>query len=413
MKKQSFSSTIFPVTAAAVLMLLNASSALGGATEKAILRFNKTNGLQPQNGLIADSQGNLYGVTTSGGISSCIPQGCGVVFKLSPGLNNTWTEKMLYQFKGGTADTDIPTTDLIFDAKGNLFGATWQDLSGHLGAVYELSPGIGGTWTEKTIYRFTSSGYDPGTHLTFDSQGNLYGTLGQVFGASGGGVFQLSPQSDGAWKESILHTFSGNGDGQYALGGVVLDSKGNLYGVAQEGGAFSRGIVYELSPNGSGGWVETILYSFMEQVDGAYPIAPLTIDAKGNLYGTTLSGGANNFPVVFELSQSGGKWSETVLYTFDKYGYSPSNVVFDAKGNLYGTTVNGGAGCNNPGCGIVFTLTRQSTPPWKETVLHNFESNLDGSEPLAGVLLNNGHLYGTTEYGGGRYGYGTVFEIQP
>jgi uncharacterized repeat protein (TIGR03803 family) len=102
-----------------------------------------------------------------------------------------------------------------------------------------------------------------------------------------------------------------------------------------------------------------------------------------------------------------------VLYTFDKYGYAPTNVVFDAKGNLYGTTVSGGNGCNNPSCGIVYMLTRQTVPPWKETVLHNFESDFDGSEPQVGVFVDNGILYGTTEYGGGRYGYGTVFEIQP
>jgi len=316
-----------------------------------------------------------------------------------------------HMFKGGTADTDIPVTDLVFDANGNLFGATGEDLSGHLGAVYELTP-VGGTWTEKIIYRFTSNGYNPGTHLAFDGQGNFYGSLAQVFAVTGG-VFQLSPQSDGTWKESIIYSFKSNGDGQYPRGGVVTDSKGNLYGVTEDGGAFNRGTVYELSPNGSGGWVETILYSFMEQNDGAYPLAPLTIDAKGNLYGTTSSGGANNDAVVFELSQSAGKWNETVLYTFDKSGYAPNNVVFDAKGNLYGTTVSGGNGCNNPGCGIVFMLTRQTVPPWKETVLHNFESDFDGSEPLAGVLVDNGHVYGTTEYGGGRFGYGTVFEIQP
>jgi uncharacterized repeat protein (TIGR03803 family) len=407
MKKRSFS-LIFPVPIVAVFVFLSASIALGGAKGTIILRFNVTNGLQPQNGLIADSQGNLYGVTTAGGITSCFPRGCGVVFELSPGSNDTWTEKVLYRFKGGTADTDIPTTDLIFDTKGNLFGAT----AGDLGAIYELSPGTGGTWSEKVIYRFTNDGNRPGVHLAFDREGNLYGSLGQVLGATGG-VFQLSPQSDGTWKQSILHTFNGGADGQDPRGGVVLDSKGNLYGVTQDGGAFRRGIVYELSPNGSGGWVEAILYSFMGQVDGQFPIAPLTIDAKGNLYGTTLSGGANNSAVVFELHQSASKWSETVLFTFDKYGSSPNNVVFDAKGNLYGTTVNGGTGCNNPGCGIVFKLTRQTTPPWKATVLHNFGSDSDGSEPLAGVVVENSRLYGTTQYGGGRYGYGTVFDIQP
>jgi len=415
MKKQCFSAGIFPLAVMALVVFLNLAAA--GASEKPIVRFNEVDGSQPQNGLVSDGKGNLYGVTTTGGNNTCFPRGCGVVFELSPGSNGVWTEKVIYSFKGGASDTAIPVTDLIFDGKGNLFGATGSN-GNFFGAVYALTPSAGGTWTEKILYRFTNQGYDPGAHLAFDSQGNLYGSLFETFQGTGG-VFELSPQSNGTWKESLIYNFTrSNGDGLSPHGGVVLDSKGNVYGTTSSGGASNYGTVFELSPNGSGGFTETIIYNFVDQGSGESPFAPLLIDAKGNLFGTTSSGGpVNDNGVIFELSQSGGQWSETVLYGFGALpdGVHPSGVVFDAKGNLYGTTANGGAGCNSPGCGIVFELTPQSGGTWKETILYNFESSSDGSVSMAGLLVDSatGHLYGTTQYGGGRYGNGTVFEIQP
>jgi uncharacterized repeat protein (TIGR03803 family) len=414
MKKQGvlLKAILFPAVAFA--MFLNAAEAKDSGKETTIFRFNLTDGNQPLSGLVADSQGNLYGTASGGGNNSCLPRGCGVVFQLSPGPNNSWTQKVIYTFKGGTADTDIPVTDLIFDAKGNLFGATGPDLAGNLGAVFELTPGAGGAWTEKVISRFTQQAYFPGSHLTFDGQGNLYGIVRETLNLNGG-VFELSPQADGTWKEALIYIFKSTpNDGHRPYGGVVFDNKGDLFGTTQDGGSSSRGTVYELRPQAGGNWAESIIYNFKEQGDGAYPITPLTIDAAGNLFGTTFSGGTNFFSVVFELREIGGQWHESVLYTFDAYGYSPSAVVFDAAGNLYGTTVNGGGGCNYPGCGIVFELTPRAGA-WKETTLHEFESSGDGSESVAGVWIDNatGRIYGTTQYGGGRYGNGTVFEVQP
>jgi hypothetical protein len=401
-----------------VLAVFCAISAGAVSTETPIVRFNITNGYEPVTGLISDAQGNLYGTTVGGGSGPCLLRGCGLVFELSKGSNGAWTEKTIYAFKGdAVGDTDMPQSNLIFDAKGNLFGATGLDYSGYFGAVYELSPGAGGAWTEKIIYRFNQEGYNPGLQLAFDSKGNLYGTA--IDGNPGGIAFQLSPQSDGSWTESTLYTFSSSNLGTYPVGGVFLDDKGNLYGVTNEGGTFNRGMVYQLSPHKGGSWTETVLYNFMEQGDGAYPDAPLTIDANGNLFGTTFGGGTNFYSVVFELSPSGSTWTETVLYTFDAYGYGPSGLVFDKKGNLYGITANEGNGCNYPGCGTVFKLTPQAGGTWKRTTLHNFESADDGSEAeevyTSGVFLDpaTGYIYGTTEYGGGRYGYGTVFELKP
>jgi hypothetical protein len=410
MKKQNFSSRIFAgkifqVTVAGLVLFLSVVCA--SAKEIPIFRFNGENGSQPQAGLVAGANGHLYGTASVGGNRSCHFRGCGVVFELAPNSSGGWTEKVIHFFTGGTSDTSVPTTDLIFDTKGNLFGATGSN--DNYGAVYELSPGTGGTWTEKVIYQFNNQAYEPGAHLAFDSQGNLYGSLIQTFNGNGA-VFQLSPQSDGTWKETLIHSFTRtNGDGATPDGGVVIDAKGNIYGATSVAGLSNYGIVYELSPNGSGGFSESILFTFTGQSTGQNPSAPLTIDANGNLFGTTTG-------LVFELSPSGGKWNETVLYSFggSPDGARASGVVFDAKGNLYSTTQCGGSGCNNPGCGIVFELSPQSGGSWKETILYNFESATDGSQSVAGVLIDStGNIYGTTQYGGTRLGNGTVFEIQP
>lgn len=253
---------------------------------------------------------------------------------------------------------------MIFDTNGNLFGATGPNRAAFDGTFYELTPRTGSTWTEKILYRFTAqSGYYPGGHLAFDSQGNLYGSVSDGSNIYGGS-FELSPQSDGTWNESTIYSFTraANGDGDRPVNGVVLDSAGNIYVMKQSGGAFSRGTIYELSSYTSGGWVETILYNFVEQGDGAYLFAPLTIDAKGNLYGTAYGGGSN-YADVFELSPNGGSRNETVFYTFNANGYAPSGLVLDAAGNLYGTAVYNGSGCDTPGCGIAYELTAQSSGP--------------------------------------------------
>jgi uncharacterized repeat protein (TIGR03803 family) len=415
MKKWGFLFSFLPVAAVAFAIFLNVVSA--SAKEVPIIQFTTTQGgIEPQNGLVADVKGDLYGVTRGGGNLGC-NQGCGVVFKLSPGSGGTWVEKVIHDFKP-VGDAFAPATQLIFDGKGNLFGAANGGGSAGNGAVFELTPGANGTWTEKVIYTFTNQdGSHPGAHLAFDQAGNLYGALYEGGFQGNGAVFQLVPQSNGTWKESLIYTFTGtNGDGQNPLGGVVIDSKGNVYGTTVSGGSSRYGIVYELSLNG-GAWKESILYNFTGRAEGGFPRAPLSIDASGNLYGTTGAGGIDDqFGVVFELTQSGGKWAESVLYSFagSNDGSAPSDVVFDAKGNLYGTTQGGGSGCNIPGCGIVYQLAPQGSGPWKETILHNFESAGDGSQSTAGVLVDNAgqRLFGTTEFGGSRDGYGTVFEVE-
>jgi uncharacterized repeat protein (TIGR03803 family) len=185
------------------------------------------------------------------------------------------------------------------------------------------------------------------------------------------------------------------------LAGVVRDASGNLYGMTPACGAYNQGTVYEVTPSGT----ETILHSFDNNgTDGYDPLAGLILDRKGNLYGATSSGGAHNWGTVFELAPSG---TETILWSF---GNSPDgawphgDLVLDKKGNLYGTTSAGGT----YGYGTVFKLTH-TKKGWTETILYSFNpfNGTDGSGPIGRLVMDrSGNLYGTTEYGGAYYGTG-------
>jgi len=238
-------------------------------------------------------------------------------------------------------------------------------------------------------------------------------------------VFGLRLGAAWAQTESVLYSFCSQGgcaDGREPIAGVVVDQQGNLYGTTQHGGAQGGGTVFQLNLEGQ----ETVLYSFCVQpncADGAFPQAGVALDPKGNLYGTTASGGALDgcgglgCGSVFKLTPAG---QETVLDSLaGYYGYTPvAGVVFDQKGNLYGTTLFGGDyqyQCRvngSIGCGVVFGLT----PKGKEIVLHSFctQANCaDGAEPSAGLVPDpQGNGYGTTLYGG-AHGNGVVFKLTP
>ncbi len=174
------------------------------------------------------------------------------------------------------------------------------------------------------------------------------------------------------WTESVLHTFDQT-TGYDSVAGLILDGSGNLYGVTVDGGDNFYGTAFELSPNGRGGWTQTVLHSFGAGTDGAYPEGTLIWDGAGNLYGTTTYGGTNNVGSVFELSPNGsGGWTEALLYSFNNNGldgtYPYAGVTFDSAGNLYGTTFNGGT----YHYGSLFELTPIVGESWTETVLHHF-----------------------------------------
>jgi len=402
---------------AIALVLLLATAAL--AKENVVFRFNNTNGASPQGALITDGKGNFFGTSSSGGAKNCSSNCPGLVFQLS----SAGVLTVIHVFSG--PDGLNPDGTLIRDSKGNLYGTTISGGASQSGVVFELSPQGNGTWTETVLHSFSGNpdGTEPRGAIALDAKGNLYGATSGGGGNTEGIVYELSPQGDGTWTESILHTFGATGDNGLPIGGVTLDNAGNIFGTTAYGGRDREGEVYELVPNGSGQWSERILYGFSGFSDGSDPMTPVTLDAAGNIYGSTQGGGYlyDVGGTVFELTRDArGFWIDNVLQAFagGTDGYLPSAVAFDAAGNLYGTTVYGGTGCyvaTYGGCGIVFKLTPQVSPPWKETVLYNFQSAMDGSQPLAGVLLDNANhrLYGTTNHGGSRLGYGTIFVIQP
>ena len=299
--------------------------------------------------------------------------------------------------------------------------------------MFELTQTSPGVWHETILYSFqdgADGGY-PSIKLAFDAAGNLYGTTSQ--GTSNRGtVFQLSQTSPGVWAIKTLYAFTGHADGAVPVSGVVLDATGNIYGTALIAGNTAKqciigqydgcGVVFEISPS-SGGWIYNVIHTF-NGYNGALPRGILLLK-NGNLYGTTSSGGNvkfygyGGFGVVFELSPSAGGWTETVLHVFGQNaapgnpfidGKSPdSGVVFDATGNLYGTTQYGGSGYGN-----VYKVSPTSNG-WKESSVHQFSNanaagDLRGLYPQGGVVVDgNGNIFGTTEEGG--RGAGVLFEI--
>jgi uncharacterized repeat protein (TIGR03803 family) len=391
----------------AVLAAAAGGGALAAPTETVLYSFNggPSDGSGPQAGLIADSSGNLYGTTYSGG-----PVGAGVVFKLS----SSGTETVLYRFIGFSSDGANPFAGLIADSSGNFYGTT-QNGGGlnAAGTVFKLSPG----GTETVLYTFTigADGFNPRAGLIADSSGNLYGTTFQ--GGAGastscyeitcGVVFKLSPGG----TYTLLQTFGGGNGGNPYAGSLIADSSGNLYGTTEFGGlgcstsiegatACGPGTVFKLTPGGT----ETVLYIFTGGSDGANPFAGLIADSSGNLYGTTCCGGASRNGVVFKLTPGG---TETVLHSFTGVpsdGASPfAGLIADSAGNLYGTTAFGGASNS----GVVFKLS----PGGTETVLYIFTGGSDGGTPYAGRYADStGNLYGTTQVGGAS-GNGVVFKL--
>ncbi len=408
-------------TVTLIMALILAPGAWAAGKYKILYNFSGgSDGGYLDAGLIFDSSGNLYGTAYIGGA-----YGNGVVFELTPNSDGNWTETVIYSFTGG-ADGGNPSASLIFDAVGNLYSTANLGGAYGYGTVFMLSPNSGGTWTETVLYSFAggTDGAFPIAGLIFDAAGNLYGTTNK--GGKGncpdytyrgcGTVFELTPNSGGGWAESALYAFAGGKDGGYPdHANLVFDGAGNLYGATRDHGlsgprcaGYGCGTVFELTPN-SGGWTETVLHRF-NQKDGGNPDGTLIFDAAGNLYGTTLDGGPHDAGNVFKLTLGQkGKWTEQVIHEFtgkDGAG-SYAGVIFDAAGNLYGAASSGGT----HGDGTVYKLTPTSGGKWKISVLHQFRGGTDGWAPRGDVVFDaNGDLYDTTADNGTT---GTVFEIMP
>lgn len=387
----------------AALLLAAVSTALA-QTEAVLYSFVNV----PDGGIpyyvtpVLDKQGNLYGTTMRGGAN-----GYGTVFEVT----STGTETILHSFNNDGTDGIYPYAGLVLGKKGKLYGITTGGGAYGYGMVFELTP----SGKETILHSFEWNGIDgfgPSAGLVMDKKGNLYGTT-SFGGAHGDGtVFELTPSG----TETILYSFEGSGtDGYNPESTLLLDAEGNLYGTTGNGGSYGYGTVFKLTPAGT----ETILHSFGESGDGYYPSASLIFDKKGNLYGTTGTGGAYGYGTVFELAFSG---TETILHSFNANGTDGTNpeagLVLGKKGTLYGTTVSGGALCSPSGCGTVFELAPSKK---KESILHSFGATGDGYYPYGGLVLDKeGNLYGTTYLGGynaGECAYfggcGTVFKVTP
>lgn len=327
-----------------------------------IHNFVRTEGVQPA-GITIGPDGNVYGANSQGGGMGCGTNGCGTIFKLSPparicaNLNCPWPATVLYTFGGGSDGFD-PRSAVIFDQAGSLYGTTFYggDINYCCGVVYELSH-AGGSWAFNVLHAFgqLGDGVYPQAPVILDNAGNLYGTTEQGGTANQGTVFQMTPSPSG-WNETLLWSFLGSPDGSTPLGGVVADAAGNLYGSTDSGGTSSNcgsygcGTVFAVSP-ANGGWTESVLYSFGLSNPDSEPLASLTMDAAGNLYGTTFL----NPGSVFKLTPTNGGWVYTTLHEFQySDGANPtSTVAIDADGNLYGTTSGGGANSY----GVVWEIT--------------------------------------------------------
>jgi uncharacterized repeat protein (TIGR03803 family) len=427
MKSKRISSILSAALALVAITFSLAVSALA-QTESILFSFGDNGGGWGPVSLSADSSGNLYG---TGGI------GNGMVYKLTPATYE-WKESALHFFFGTDFGAN-PSSPVIFDAQGNLYGSTYFGgksgqcpSSGCLGVVYELSPPVTGTkWTIAVLHIFAGGAggaYPIG--LVSDAAGNIYGmtqsggsSAGICANVSGcGTVFRLSPQAGGGWQFTRIHTFMGN-DGLQPQGSLVLDAAGNLYGTTSWGGnsayctqqAFGGcGVVFRLAPNSTGGWTSTTLHGFSDRADGASPGSQIVFDAAGNLYGTTNLGPSSaQYGVAFELTPTAsGPWTFTPIYNFNNLADGNTTVaglVIDNAGNLYGSSPWGGGTCN---CGTVYKLSPGASG-WSLTVLHTFVGNPDGVNPWGSLLLtSSGNLMGVT-YLGGTYQGGTFYEITP
>jgi len=381
---------------------------------KTLHEFTGQDGKYPWSGLIFDAAGNLYGTTSEGGKTSPIcGLGCGTVFRLTPAKDGKWTETVLHSFD--YTDGDGAFGGLVSDAAGNLYGMTSYGGVSFSGVVFKLAPNSEGTWSESVLHNFTggADGGTPEAGLVFDATGNLYGTTGSGGSSNFGVVFKLSPNSTGTWTESILYSFTrGNGSGGIAT--LVFDRAGNLYGTTSTGGPHGKGSVYKLAPMANGTWKRTVLYGFCALkycTDGRNPETGVTLDAAGNIYGVTAEGG-RHFGVVFKLTPgSDGDWAESVLYTFgDNPGAFPwGTLVFDAAGNLWGTTKNFTA---SKGFGTVYKLTPNSDGSWAHSIAHAF-GDQGPRYPYANLVIDKaGNLYSTTEDCASGC-FGAVFKIEP
>jgi uncharacterized repeat protein (TIGR03803 family) len=389
-------------------------------------------GAEPGAGMTMDRAGNLYGSTMFGGDWSCTagegePPGCGVLFGMRK-AGSGWLFNTIYIFPGNLwGYVFVASGGLSIGPNGSLYGITNGGGDFDDGTVFNAVPSPTAprtalvSWNYNTLSQFTGNDGAAPTRLDslqFDSSGNIYGAATYGGPANDGVVYELTPSGSG-WTESDLYSFTGGSDGSH-LRGITFGEDGNIYGVAAYGGGnqecgygYGCGTIYELTPSQSG-WTETTLHAFQQGIDGGWP-GPLTRDHEGNLYGITQAYGPNNNGgTVWEMSPTNGGWTFSVIHAFPTQtveDYGPYPLTMDAAGNLYG--ISGLGGQKNDG--FLFRLT-PSNGGWTYTELYDFGTavgQLDGCWPEGAPLLDaEGNIYGVTRFCG-DYGYGTVLEFTP
>jgi hypothetical protein len=382
----TFLATLIPAMHAQTYSVIH--SFTGGGTE----------GGSPYTGVAI--RGNVLSGTTT--------ESCGSVYQLTPSGSN-W----LFSTLARLPKNCTPQAKVTFGPDGHPYSTSYG--GGNGGTVFRLTPpsGICKTsacyWTVTDVHDFDweTEGYQPSGDISWDQQGNIYGSTDfWGDGGAGGLVYQLMPSGNG-YTENILYYFTqANGpDGGKPHGGFVPDNKGNLFGGTAWGGANSCGVIFELTNVPNVGWTYQVLYNFQGAADGISP-GGLTMDSAGNLYGAAGGGYGYGAP-IFELSPSGDSWVLTVLYAFPP-GYGANGVVFGPDGALYGLTWNGGAFQR----GNLFKLTKTQNG-WQYSSLHDFGGDNDGVYPVGNVTFDTqGNMYGATSQGG-TYGHGTVWMIKP
>ena len=353
-------------------LILEPRSSNATLSETILYSFaRKPDGQFPVARLMRSADGSLYGTTASGGGTHC--HECGTVFKLST-TSDGYSESNLHQFQGGL-DGDDPVARLYEDKNGNIFGTTQLGGYNDNGTVFEI--------------RSTASGY----------------------------TFQT------------IYRFQGAPDGTYPQTALIGDASGTLYGTTASGGLSNEctpgcGTAFELKPNSSGGYTESVIYRFHPtELDGYFPSAPLVMDGAGNLFGTTSGGGVkggceSGCGTVFRLTPTGSTYTETIIHRFKSFpngGQPYGGLLLDDAGALYGTTANGGYSCNSQGCGTVFKLNPRGSTYGSQTI-YRFKPSGDGEVPESNLVMDkDGVLYGTTIISNGLAlcNCGTVFALTP
>lgn len=318
-----------------------------------------SDGVEPGSGLTIGPNGALYGTTVQGGF------GVGTIYELRPPANACktaicyWNKTVLRAFTGNTGDGGFPGYgNVIFDQAGNMYGTASSNGTSDCGVVWRMAPS-GGGWTESILYNFAggSDGCNPESGVIFDAAGNLYGTTTCTSTCRGlGTIFQLVP-SNGGWTENVLMELNAT-TGSHPWGTLIMDGSGNLYGTATQDGPNGGGTVFELSPS-NGGWNFSLVYAFTL----CNPTAGLTLGPNGNLYGACEAGGTHAEGWIFEMpGNCNQSCTPTDLHDFSSTeGSNPlAPVSFDGSGNIYGTTFEGGSGdCigGMSGCGSAWEIT--------------------------------------------------------